>query len=108
MSGNCVICGIWRQALHRDHITPKWKARLAGWTKEDIEAPSNKQLICANCHEDKTLEEREDFTPEMKAKMASMTGRHFTSEQKERHRASFTPEVRAKMSASAKARGYNH
>jgi len=45
-SGDCVLCGTWRQSLHRDHIVPKFK----GGSDE----PSNWQFICANCHEDKT------------------------------------------------------
>lgn len=35
--------------MHRDHIFPKWK----GGSDE----PWNKQLLCANCHEDKTRED---------------------------------------------------
>lgn len=63
-SGTCVICGVWRKSLHRDHITPKFK----GGSNE----PENIQHICANCHEDKT---REDLTgrvasEETRAKMS--------------------------------------
>jgi 5-methylcytosine-specific restriction endonuclease McrA len=42
-----LLCGIWRRSLHRDHIVPKFK----GGGNE----PENIQLICANCHEDKTV-----------------------------------------------------
>ena len=45
-SGTCVFCGCWRKSLHRDHIWPKYK----GGSEDD----SNIQLLCANCHEDKT------------------------------------------------------
>lgn len=48
-SGNCAICGTYRETLHRDHIKPKW----AGGNNN----PENIQLICANCHEDKTIKE---------------------------------------------------
>jgi hypothetical protein len=44
--GNCSLCGVWRNTLHRDHIIPRCK----GGTED----PSNFQYICANCHEDKT------------------------------------------------------
>jgi hypothetical protein len=49
-SGNCKFCGTYRVSLHRDHIIPSFKGGL--------NASSNIQLICANCHEDKTREER--------------------------------------------------
>lgn len=45
-SGTCVFCGVWRRSLHHDHIVPKWK----GGSDDDW----NIQLLCANCHEDKT------------------------------------------------------
>jgi hypothetical protein len=48
-SGNCKICGIYRESLHRDHIQPRWD----GGSDE----PDNIQFICANCHQDKTLRE---------------------------------------------------
>jgi hypothetical protein len=47
LTGNCTMCGIWRKSLHRDHIVPKFK----GGTED----ASNIQLLCANCHEDKTV-----------------------------------------------------
>lgn len=49
LSGNCKICGVWRRSLHRDHIIPRCKG--GGDESENI------QLICANCHEDKTVED---------------------------------------------------
>ena len=48
-SGNCPKCGVFREILHRDHIVPKWNGGL--------NEPSNWQLLCANCHEDKTRTE---------------------------------------------------
>lgn len=96
-SGNCVKCGVWRQALHRDHVIPKWK----GGSND----PSNRQLLCANCHEDKTLAERKEFSEDQKQRMAtSMLGRRLTPEQRARQRAGFTPEVRANLSDKAKRR----
>jgi len=44
--GNCSKCGIWRDGLHRDHIIPKFK----GGTED----ADNIQLLCANCHQDKS------------------------------------------------------
>ena len=55
-SGPCSKCGIFRNSLHRDHIIPKWRGGL------NVEA--NIQLLCANCHEDKTNQELQ--TPEYK------------------------------------------
>lgn len=48
-SGNCKMCGTFREVLHRDHIVP----RAIGGSNE----LSNIQLICANCHQDKTKED---------------------------------------------------
>ena len=48
--GNCELCGTYRKVLHRDHIKP----RFLGGTDD----ASNIQYLCANCHEDKTLNER--------------------------------------------------
>jgi 5-methylcytosine-specific restriction endonuclease McrA len=42
-----LLCGTWRRSLHRDHIIPKFKG--------GGDEPENIQLICANCHEDKTV-----------------------------------------------------
>ena len=53
-AGFCVKCGTWRDQLQRDHIVPKHIARRLGWLKEQTDAPGNIQLLCANCHEDKT------------------------------------------------------
>ena len=44
------MCGIYREALHVDHITP----RAMGGGDE----PENLQLLCPNCHQDKT---KDDF-----------------------------------------------
>lgn len=49
-SGECTKCQSWRYSLHRDHIIPKFKG--------GSDTPDNWQYICANCHEDKTREER--------------------------------------------------
>lgn len=49
-SGYCPKCGTWRYSLHRDHVVPKFK----GGSDDE----SNVQYICANCHEDKSREER--------------------------------------------------
>ena len=46
-AGKCPLCGAFRESLHRDHIIPRFK----GGTDD----ATNIQLICANCHEDKTL-----------------------------------------------------
>lgn len=83
-SGNCAICGTWRQSLHREHIIPKWKG--------GSDDKSNIQWLCANCHEDKTREEN-------KGKPSPMKGRVHSEE------------TRQKMSRSALTRiardGYN-
>lgn len=75
-SGNCPLCGTWRRALHQDHITPKWKG--------GTDAPVNLQYICANCHQDKTREDKKGCRsslgrvtpPEVRAKIsATLAGR---------------------------------
>ena len=53
VSGHCIKCGTWRESLHRDHIVP---LALGG-----ADVPENIQLLCANCHQDKTAEERKHF-----------------------------------------------
>ena len=47
IDGNCIKCGIWRDRLQRDHIVPIYKG--------GADDSSNIQLLCANCHEDKSL-----------------------------------------------------
>lgn len=51
-SGNCPKCGIFREHLQRDHIIPRHKG--------GSNALENIQLICANCHEDKTCSEQSE------------------------------------------------
>jgi len=51
--GACSRCGVHRDTLHRDHVIPKW---ASGSDDE-----SNIQYLCANCHEDKTREERAQY-----------------------------------------------
>jgi len=81
-SGTCPLCGTWRQTLHRDHKIPKFK----GGSDDE----SNIQYICANCHEDKSRDERigvkrPPFSDEWKANMATaQRGRVFTAEQREK------------------------
>jgi len=75
---------VWRYALHRDHILPKFK----GGTDD----PSNIQLLCANCHEDKT---REDF---LGCGTNGMTGKRHTAETCARIRAALNrPDVNVKL-----------
>lgn len=89
-SGCCVLCGIWRPVLHRDHIVPKHR----GGGNES----SNIQEICANCHQDKTAIELtlvlkgRRCSDETKAKISAANKGHSVSE-----------ETRAKISAAAKA-----
>jgi 5-methylcytosine-specific restriction protein A len=40
-----------------DHIVSKAEARAQGWTTEQIEADSNLQTICEECHREKTSRE---------------------------------------------------
>lgn len=110
-SGNCAICGIWRQRLHRDHIIPKHKGGM--------NTLKNIQLICANCHQDKTSTELKEhyvnrkFSAEHRAKIsAAQIGRIVPPEQRAKISASltgkkcsnpWTPESRAKASTTRKA-----
>lgn len=52
-SGLCIECGTFRRFLHGDHIVPKY----AGGKDEE----SNIQPLCANCHEDKTEQDRTTY-----------------------------------------------
>jgi 5-methylcytosine-specific restriction protein A len=45
-----------------DHIISKAKAKRMGWTSVQMDADSNLQCICEDCHKDKTALER-GFTP---------------------------------------------
>lgn len=104
ISGFCQICGTYRQSLHRDHIIPKFQ----GGSNE----LGNIQLLCANCHEDKTREDLKArvISPEQREKIAAtLRGRPLSDE----HRASigasqvgreFSAEHRAKISAGVRAR----
>ena len=106
IEGNCSKCGVWRFSLHQDHILAK---RRGG-----SDDSSNIQLLCANCHQDKT---RIDMTgrkcsPEAIAKMAAAKkGKPWTEKQRACHlprvsKSKFpalTLEQRAK--ATAKRRG---
>lgn len=86
-NGPCQKCGTWRARLQRDHIIPKFEG--------GSDDPSNFQYLCANCHEDKTIDDmkRRRDSPETRAKrIASLTGRKHT------------PEHRAKIAASLSAR----
>jgi 5-methylcytosine-specific restriction endonuclease McrA len=78
ISGDCVKCGTWRQHLQRDHIIPK--------SKGGSNLSENIQMLCANCHEDKTRDEKS-------------WGRKHTEEEKIKLRARrHSDETKAKMS----------
>jgi 5-methylcytosine-specific restriction protein A len=44
-------------ATEVDHVVSKAKARTMGWTKRQIDDPSNLQAINTECHKRKTIEE---------------------------------------------------
>lgn len=102
VEGNCVKCGIWRPRLHRDHIVPKFK----GGGEED----DNIQWLCANCHEDKTVQDLTGRTmsPEQRAQISeTLSGRTLTEEHKANIGEAFrgreyTEEHRAALSAGLK------
>ncbi len=73
--GNCSQCGILRARIHSDHIIPKWRLAKDDPLRYD---PSNRQLLCANCHEDKTIEDLKDYshTPETRAKISASQKRN--------------------------------
>jgi 5-methylcytosine-specific restriction enzyme A len=54
----CKAKGIIHAGTHVDHIISKAKAKAMGWTKAQIDHPSNLQCINADCHEAKTAEEQ--------------------------------------------------
>lgn len=94
ISGACVKCAAWRYSLHRDHIVPKFKG--GSDTAENI------QLLCANCHEDKT---RADF---LGVKRDPATWPNFEEARRRMSEAARGRQVseatRAKLSAAAKGR----
>lgn len=49
--GVCEYCQIERRARHQDHIIPRWQGGA-----DDV---ANYQYLCANCHQDKTLDEQQ-------------------------------------------------
>jgi len=87
-SGNCVVCGMWRQVLCRDHKIP----RSQGGAND----PSNIQFLCGNCHQDKSsleisaVHKGRPKSPEHRKKIAMGNRRRMISD-----------ETKAKLSASA-------
>jgi hypothetical protein len=86
-SGPCKNCGVYRNTLIRDRIVPGY---LGG-----TYTAGNIQLLCANCHQDKTELEQaavnrgRSHSPEVKAKIsAALQGR------------AKSPEMRSKISAT--------
>ena len=104
ISGNCVKCGTWRYSLHRDHVIPKFKG--------GADDPSNIQLLCANCHEDKTREDLTGHPLSLNARVAqglAQTGKPISEERREAIRAANkircnTPEFKERMRAAAAKR----
>lgn len=57
LSGFCTICGVWWNSLHRDHVTPKFKGGM--------DNTDNIQLLCPNCHQEKTSADFTGISKEM-------------------------------------------
>lgn len=53
----CLKAGRTTIGMQCDHITSKAQARTMGWTTQQIEADSNLQWICTDCHLEKTARE---------------------------------------------------
>lgn len=99
LSGNCAKCKVFRESLHRDHITPKWKGGL-----DDAE---NIQFICANCHQDKTNEESRttEFKEMIKNKnLGQKRSQESIEKMKEAAKKRITPEYREKLSKALKGK----
>jgi len=90
-SGNCKFCGVFRHSLHRDHIIPKFKG--------GSDDPSNWQYICANCHEDKSREERKGHSP-----VIPLNSSHRGPDQKPRKVPIRSKEASAKQAAKLRGR----
>jgi hypothetical protein len=100
----CSRCGASRRKLHRDHITPKWQG---GADDED-----NIQMLCANCHEDKTYEESQspafreamrqlslNLPEESVLKHLHAMNRPETRERQRQAQLNLSPEKRARITA---------
>lgn len=100
-SGDCPLCGIYREFLAKDHIVPRWKFR-DGSVSGNPEEPSNIQYICDNCHADKT---RLDVPFEKRSESSRKIQAALTPEQrsrKGRHAAmSSSPERRSEIAHNA-------
>lgn len=98
-------CGTWRHSLHRDHIVPKFR----GGSDE----PSNIQLLCANCHEDKTRADMTNPPADLVARRAAgRRGKLHSEEAKAKMRAWHTGKVlsaehKAKIAAAMVGRVYS-
>ena len=90
-SGNCIKCGLWRNYLQRDHIIPKFEG--------GSDAPTNIQLLCANCHEDKTQEERRRRKP-TEEQLAKMRAYRHPPETIAKMRAAVRPPVSPERNAN--------
>jgi hypothetical protein len=103
-AGNCALCGLFRRRLVRDHIVPRHKGGL--------NIRGNIQLICANCHQDKTEDElrshyaNRPFSFQHRTRItAAQRGRHKPAEQRAKISAALmghpqaphTPEAREKI-----------
>lgn len=90
ISGNCIKCGIYRASLHRDHIIPR---SLGGSDEFD-----NIQLLCANCHQDKTANDLRIIqnTPSFKAARSARKKEEWAKpEFREKMKAAFNVKKRA-------------
>ncbi|HEY6021327.1 MAG TPA: HNH endonuclease signature motif containing protein [Candidatus Paceibacterota bacterium] len=106
LSGYCRLCGQYRGRLHKDHIIPRFKG---GGNN-----PKNIQLICANCHQDKTANEakeavklRAPLTEEAKRKLGrALIGRANPGVSAKLRGRTQSAEANAKRSATLKGRTF--
>lgn len=95
-SGHCAKCGLWQRSLHRDHILAKCRGGL--------DVPENIQYLCANCHEDKSVEDRTNPTDEMRVRLCARRntrkGCKNPGVSAANERRTWTPEARAAWDAA--------
>lgn len=111
MSKECQKCGVSRPRLQKDRKIPRWKFKQ-GLAEGNPNDPSNIWYLCANCHEDKTIEDLKDYrhSPETKRNISlgirnsSIHNKHVAEANKRRAGRTHSVETKRRMSDAAHER----